>query len=60
LKVTEKKIEAWVDAEQIVDCDIVDRQISLRWEMDQMPPFGFATYMTKGGLRRIVVRRLEQ
>ena len=60
LKVTEKKIETWVDDEQIVDCDIVDRQISLRWEMDQMPPFGFATYMTKGGLRKIVIKRLKE
>jgi hypothetical protein len=60
LRVTDKKIETWVDDEQIVDCDIVNRQVSVRWEMDQMPPFGFATYMTKGGLRKIVIRRLEE
>ncbi len=60
LRVTDKKIQTWVDDEQIVDCDIVNRQVSVRWEMDQMPPFGFATYMTKGGLRKIVIRRLEE
>lgn len=59
-RVTDEKIETWVDDEQIVDCDIVDRQVSLRWEMDQMPPFGFATYMTKGGLRKIVIKRLDE
>jgi hypothetical protein len=59
LKVTTRKIEAWVDDEQIVDCEIVDRKISVRWEMEQMPPFGFATYMTEGGLRKIVIRRLD-
>jgi hypothetical protein len=60
LRVTNAKIEAWVDDEQIVDCEIVNRQVSLRWEMEQMPPFGFATYMTKGGLRKIVIRQLDE
>jgi hypothetical protein len=59
LRVTDKKIEAWVDDEMIVDVEIVDRQISLRWEMDLMPPFGFATYDTQGGFRKIVLKRLE-
>ena len=60
LTVTEKKIEAWIDDEQIVDVEIVDRQVSLRWEMELMPPFGFATYDTKGGFRKIVIKRLEK
>jgi hypothetical protein len=59
LKVTDKKIEAWIDDEQIVDCDITDRKVGMRWEMELMPPFGFATYMTEGGLRKIIIRRLE-
>jgi hypothetical protein len=60
LKVTEKKIEAWVDDEQIVDVEIVDRQVSLRWEMELMPPFGFATYDTQGGFRKIVIKPLDE
>jgi hypothetical protein len=60
LRVTKRKIEAWLDDEQIVDVEIEGRQISLRWEMDPMPPFGFATYATKGGLRNIVMKPLAE
>jgi hypothetical protein len=60
VKVTEKKIETWLDDEKIVDAEIEDRQVSVRWEMEQMPPFGFATYMTTGGVRNIVIKRLDK
>ena len=58
VRVTEKKIEVWVDDDQIVDVEHKDRKISLRWEMDPMPPLGFATYATKGGLKNIVMKAL--
>jgi hypothetical protein len=58
LRVTKEKIEAWVDKEKIVDVETKDRKIDLRWEMETMPPFGFATYYTTGGLKHIVVKRL--
>jgi hypothetical protein len=58
VRVTEKKIQAWVDDDQIVDVEHKDRKISLRWEMDPMPPFGIATYATTGGVRNLVVTRL--
>ncbi len=60
LRVTEEKIEAWLDDEQIVDLEHADRDLSLRWEMDQMPPFGIATWYTTGGYRNLEVRRLDQ
>ena len=50
VRVTKDKIEAWLDDDQIVDVKTAGRKISLRWEMDPMPPLGFATYATKGGL----------
>jgi hypothetical protein len=59
LRVSEEKIEAWVhDGEKdhkIVDIEHKDRKMSVRWEMDTMPPFGFATYNTTGGFRNIVL-----
>lgn len=58
LRVTPEKIEAWVDDDQLVDLKITDRKLSLRWEMDTMPPLGFATYATGGGLKNIVIKRL--
>jgi hypothetical protein len=59
LRVTKEKLEAWVhDGERehkVVDIEHTDRQLSVRWEMDTMPPFGFATYSTAGGFRNIVL-----
>ena len=60
LRVTPEKIEIWVDDDQIVDVKIAGRKISLRWEMDPMPPLGFATYATKGGLKNIAMKPLGQ
>jgi hypothetical protein len=58
LRVTPKKIEVWVDDDPIVDVEIAGRKVSLRWEMDSMPPLGFATYATTGGLKNIVMKPL--
>jgi hypothetical protein len=64
LRVTTEKLEVWVDNgeedgnEKIVDLEHAGREMSLRWEMDSMPPFGFATYLTTAGLRNITLKRL--
>lgn len=58
LRVTPKKIEVWVDDDPIVDVEIAGRKVSLRWEMDNMPPLGVATYATKGGLKNVVLKPL--
>lgn len=58
LRVTDKKIQAWIDDEQIVDQDIVDRKISIRMELDLSQPFGIACWQTKAALRHIRFRKL--
>ena len=59
LRVTEKKIEAWIDAEKVVDLETTGRQISLRpGEIELSAPFGIATWQTTGALRELKLRRL--
>lgn len=58
LKVTEAKIEAWLDDEQIVDVEILNRKISVRIEVELSRPFGIATWRTKGAVRNIRIRPL--
>ncbi len=58
LRVTDKKIEAWLDKEQIVDQDLTDHNISIRIEVEASRPFGIATYDTKAALRNIRMRLL--
>lgn len=53
LRVTDKKIEAWVDQDKIVDFTIGNAGLSLRMEVESSVPFGITTYKTAGALRDI-------
>lgn len=53
LRVTDKKIEAWVDQDKIVDFTIGNSGLSLRMEVESSVPFGITTYKTTGALRDI-------
>ena len=53
LRVTDKKIEAWIEDEKVVDFLIGDSRLSLRWEVESSVPFGITTYKTTGALRNI-------
>ena len=57
LRVTEKKIEAWIDNDKIVDLTIGDYSLSLRWEAESSAPFGISTWQTTGALRNIKLKR---
>ena len=58
LRVTDKKIEAWIDKDQIVNQDLADHNLSIRIEVEASRPFGIACYETKAALRNIRMRRL--
>ena len=60
VRVTEKKIEAWLDEKKIVNLETAGRQISLRFgDIEQSKPLGIATYQTTAALREIKMRRLD-
>jgi len=58
LRVTEKKIEAWIDKEQIIDLDSSDRKFSIWWEQEPARPLGIATWHTTAAFRNIHLREL--
>lgn len=60
IRVTPKKIEAWIDDEKMVDLETVDRKISIRIECNRCRPFGIATWETVGAVRDIRVRSLSE
>jgi hypothetical protein len=60
IRVSKKKIEAWIDREKMVDLDTTDRRISVRIECLRCRPFGIATYETTGAVRDVRVRRLGE
>ena len=59
IRVSRKRIEAWIDAEKVVDLDTTDRRISIRVECTASKPFGIATYETAGAIRDLRVRPLS-
>jgi len=60
LRVTDKRIEAWIDGKQIVDQDIVKRKIDIRIEVELSKPFGLATWQTTAAIRKLQVRKLTK
>jgi sugar phosphate isomerase/epimerase len=59
LRVTAKKLEAWIDDDQLVDADIAGKKISMRLgEIEMSQPLGIATFRTRSALRGIKIRTL--
>ncbi len=58
LKVTDTKIEAWIDSEQLVDFKTEGRKLSIRPEVNLSKPFGICTWMTTGEIKDIYLKRL--
>jgi hypothetical protein len=60
LRVTESRIEAWIDDQQIVNVSIEGRSIGLRFgDIKLCAPLGFASYATTGALRKAEYRVLK-
>jgi hypothetical protein len=60
VRVSRKRIEAWIDRDKVVDVETTGRRITTRLECDACKPFGIATYQTKGAVRDIRVRPLGE
>ena len=60
LRVTTRRIEAWIDQEKMVNVDISDKTISLRpGDIELSKPFGIAAWQTTSALRQIKMRRVD-
>ncbi len=60
VRVTDKKIEAWLDEEQIVDLELEGRRISMRFgDIEMSQPLGLSNYQTEARWKTIQVRRLD-
>jgi 3-keto-disaccharide hydrolase len=60
VRATAKKIEAWLDDDQIVDLDTTDKKIAMRaGEIELSEPLGIASFRTQAALRGIRIRPLS-
>lgn len=58
IRVTQERIQAWIDDKSVVDVSTKGKKISIRAECDLCKPFGIATWRTTGAVRDIKVRTL--
>ncbi len=59
LQVSGGRIQAWIDDKPIINIDIAGRPVGLRFaDMKLSAPLGFASYLTKGAVRKIEYRLL--
>ncbi|MBL9201001.1 MAG: hypothetical protein JNL39_10870 [Opitutaceae bacterium] len=59
VRVTDAKIEAWIDQEQMVELELKDKKITMRpGDIEKSQPLGLATFQTRAAMRDIRLRRL--
>ena len=59
MKVTPAKLETWINDEKVVDQELKDRRISMRFgEIENSVPFGLATYQTTTVIRKVEIKQL--
>jgi hypothetical protein len=58
VRVTEGKIDSWLDDKQIADVDTKGRRIGIRLEVELSRPLGICSFATTAALRNIRVREL--
>ncbi len=59
VRVTEAKIEAWIDGEKVVDFVIGKNKISTRFEVELCKPLGFSSWCSTGVIRSVRLRQLK-
>lgn len=58
LRVTEQRVQAWLDQEQVVDLNTKNLKLSIRIDCEVSKPFGISAYKTVAGIRGVTVRNL--
>ena len=59
VRVTDAKIEVWIDNKSFIELETKDRKIGLRaGEIEASAPLGIAAYQTKAAFREIRLRKL--
>ena len=59
IRVTDQKIDCWIDDDQMVDLTREGHKFSVRIEVDLCRPLGVCAYETEGHVRNLRIRRLK-
>ena len=59
VRVTDQKIEAWIDDDKKVDLELKDKKISLRpGDIELSVPIGLASFQTRAKYRNLIWKNL--
>ena len=58
LRVTEPRIQAWIDDEQVIDLATEGKKFSIWWEQEPARPLGIASWYTAAQWRKLTLTRL--
>ena len=58
VRVTDTNIQAWIEADKVVDVTTAGKSISIRPESEESKPLGIASWSTTAALRNLKMRRL--
>jgi hypothetical protein len=56
LRVESGRIQAWIDATQVIKVDIKERKASIRYECEPSLPLGIATWSTTAAIKNVRIR----
>ena len=59
LRVTATKLEAWVDKDIVVNLDTTGKKITLRGDIEESKPIGFASFATTAAVKEIKLTMLK-
>jgi hypothetical protein len=60
MRVTEKRLQVWIDKDRLVDVDIAEKKVSLRpGDIEISKPFGLAAWQTSAAYREIKFRKVS-
>ncbi|MDA0811577.1 MAG: hypothetical protein O3C21_04165 [Verrucomicrobia bacterium] len=60
IQVTPESLKVWMDGKSIVDVELADRRVGMRWgDIEYCVPFGLATYVTAGEFRNFKIGRTD-
>jgi 3-keto-disaccharide hydrolase len=59
LRVTDPRIEVWIDQKKVIGLATAHRRVSIRPEVELSRPFGIASWRTRAALREINVKPIE-
>ena len=59
IQVTPKRIQAWINHQSVIDIDIRNRELSVKFSVEKSKPLGIATWQTTGAVRNIIMEKIQ-